>query len=271
MAERIIGYVKGPKGDAATVSVGSTTTLPAGSQATVTNSGTSSAATLNFGIPKGDKGDPGTPGVSDYATDQAAGLVRLGDDFSINSSNGVLSLKNAFTKAASLAALVSQEAFAISMGKIAKAVDTVITIAGDYLKSTDIVDSLTSSLKTKALSAKQGKALKDGLDSLNDSITELYTPTRNNTYTTSGEVRYLQIGRIVVVTGTVTLNVAAKPAGQTNYLMSGFPIPIIGVASLGVTQSNIQIIINAGGYLTSNDAIPKDTNLRIAGAYLAQI
>lgn len=52
----------GDPGDAATISVGTTTTLAAGSDATVSNSGTSSAAVLDFGIPKGDDGDPGTDG-----------------------------------------------------------------------------------------------------------------------------------------------------------------------------------------------------------------
>lgn len=46
--------VRGAQGEAATVQVGTTTTLPAGSQATVNNSGTSEAAVLNFGIPKGE-------------------------------------------------------------------------------------------------------------------------------------------------------------------------------------------------------------------------
>lgn len=59
------GIPKGAKGDtgsagspgsAATVAVGTVTTLPAGSSATVTNSGTSSAAVFDFGIPKGDPG-----------------------------------------------------------------------------------------------------------------------------------------------------------------------------------------------------------------------
>jgi hypothetical protein len=51
--------VQGPPGAAATVAVGITTTLPAGSQATVTNVGSSSAAVLNFGIPKGADGSGG--------------------------------------------------------------------------------------------------------------------------------------------------------------------------------------------------------------------
>ena len=44
----------GKDGAAATVTVGTTTTLPPGSSATVNNSGTSSDAVLNFGIPKGE-------------------------------------------------------------------------------------------------------------------------------------------------------------------------------------------------------------------------
>lgn len=59
----------GPAGASATVAVGTTTTLPAGSNASVTNSGTASAAIFDFAIPqgpkgeKGDKGDDGT-GIS---------------------------------------------------------------------------------------------------------------------------------------------------------------------------------------------------------------
>lgn len=56
---------EGPQGDsgaAATIEVGSTSTLSPGSSATVSNSGTSSAAVLDFGIPEGQKGDPGEQG-----------------------------------------------------------------------------------------------------------------------------------------------------------------------------------------------------------------
>jgi Collagen triple helix repeat (20 copies) len=52
----------GPAGAAATVSVGSVTTGAAGTQAMVTNSGTTSAAVLNFTIPQGAAGSNGTGG-----------------------------------------------------------------------------------------------------------------------------------------------------------------------------------------------------------------
>ena len=54
--------VPGPQGLSATVEVGSTTTLAPGSSATVVNSGTSSAAVLDFGIPAGEQGQQGQQG-----------------------------------------------------------------------------------------------------------------------------------------------------------------------------------------------------------------
>ena len=52
----------GPSGVAATVSVGAVTTGAAGMQASVTNSGTASAAVLNFTIPQGAAGTGGSGG-----------------------------------------------------------------------------------------------------------------------------------------------------------------------------------------------------------------
>jgi hypothetical protein len=49
----------GPSGAAATVNVGTVTTGPAGTQASVTNSGTANAAVLNFTIPQGASGASG--------------------------------------------------------------------------------------------------------------------------------------------------------------------------------------------------------------------
>ena len=90
---------QGPAGAAATITVGTVTTGEAGTNASVTNSGTSSAAVFNFTIPrgakgdKGDKGDTGPAGANgksayQYAvdagytgteTDLSAALASLGD------------------------------------------------------------------------------------------------------------------------------------------------------------------------------------------------
>lgn len=48
-----INGINGINGTAATITVGTTSTLPAGSSATVVNTGTSTSAIFNFGIPQG--------------------------------------------------------------------------------------------------------------------------------------------------------------------------------------------------------------------------
>lgn len=62
----------GAPGQAATIQVGTVTTGAAGSNVSVTNSGTANAAVLNFTIPRGDKGETGDGGVP---TDGEVGQV----------------------------------------------------------------------------------------------------------------------------------------------------------------------------------------------------
>ena len=59
----------GTPGAAATISVGSVVTLPAGSFASITNAGTSGAAVFNFSIPQGADGTPGAAGVLHWLGD----------------------------------------------------------------------------------------------------------------------------------------------------------------------------------------------------------
>jgi hypothetical protein len=51
-------------GKSATISIGTTTTLSSGSNASVTNSGTNLDAVFNFGIPRGLQGNPGNDGIT---------------------------------------------------------------------------------------------------------------------------------------------------------------------------------------------------------------
>ena len=55
---------QGPAGNAATIAAGTTTTGAPGSSASVTNTGTSSAAVFDFTIPRGDKGETGNTGAT---------------------------------------------------------------------------------------------------------------------------------------------------------------------------------------------------------------
>ena len=68
----------GAQGPAATIAVGTTTTLSPGAAATVVNAGTSSAAVFNFGIPAGLKGDTGNTGATGSAATIAVGSTSTG-------------------------------------------------------------------------------------------------------------------------------------------------------------------------------------------------
>jgi hypothetical protein len=69
-----ISVQMGTPGASATVDVGTTTTGDAGTDATVVNVGTLSAAIFDFTIPRGDKGDAGSPGQG-VATGGTAGQI----------------------------------------------------------------------------------------------------------------------------------------------------------------------------------------------------
>ena len=63
LASGEVTYGEGGSGGGATVNVGDTTTLPAGSNATVVNSGTETDVVLDFGIPRGANGTDGQDGA----------------------------------------------------------------------------------------------------------------------------------------------------------------------------------------------------------------
>lgn len=68
----------GSPGGASTVAVGTTTTGVPGSNATVVNSGTPTAAVLDFSIPRGNAGTNGTNGTNGAAATIAVGTVTTG-------------------------------------------------------------------------------------------------------------------------------------------------------------------------------------------------
>lgn len=69
--------VAGDAGAAATVSVGTVTTLEPGQPATVTNSGTENAAIFNFGIPRGEAGGGGGGGLYAYTYSELAAMGKI--------------------------------------------------------------------------------------------------------------------------------------------------------------------------------------------------
>lgn len=89
---------KGDPGSAATIAVGTVSTGAAGSSATVTNSGTTSAAVLDFSIPQGAKGDTGAKGA-DGAPGKGIKSIALTTDSSGKVTGGTLTFSDDTTEA----------------------------------------------------------------------------------------------------------------------------------------------------------------------------
>lgn len=168
--------IQGPDGLAATIAVGTVSTGAAGSSATVTNSGTSSAAVFDFSIPKGDTGASGA------AATIAVGTVTAGDDPSD------ASVTNSGTSSAAVFDFVLPKGETgntplLSIGDVTYGDTPTVTIDTtdpdnpvlDFVLKTSevgVVDNLTSDSQVDALSAKQGKVLKGLTDSANSRINQ---------------------------------------------------------------------------------------------------
>jgi hypothetical protein len=143
---------EGPAGAAVTVAVGTVTTGAAGSSAQVTNSGSSSAATLNFTIPrgdtgpqgaKGDKGDPGSAGPA--GAPGTAATVTVGK-VTTGAAGGSAQVTNTGTSAAAVLN------FTIPQGPVGTGAVRLLDASNKYVGSFAGLDS-AATLWTGALTS----------------------------------------------------------------------------------------------------------------------
>lgn len=163
----LIGNIKGPKGNtgatgpqgnpgtngtngadgsAATVNVGTVTTVQYGNPATVTNSGTESAAVLDFQIPQGAPGEQVT-------------------------TMGGLILNAITTSSAVRPVPVVGDTGAVAFGKIIKYLGDLFTGLGTKLNTSNVVNNFTTTESGYALDARAGKSLNDSLGKIGTILT----------------------------------------------------------------------------------------------------
>ena len=130
----------GADGSAATVNVGTVTTVQYGNPATVTNSGTESAAVLDFQIPQGAPGEQVT-------------------------TMGGLILNAITTSSAVRPVPVVGDTGAVAFGKIIKYLGDLFTGLGTKLNNSNVVNNFTTTESGYALDARAGKTLNDALTS----------------------------------------------------------------------------------------------------------
>lgn len=129
----------GPQGPAGTIKVGSVTSASYGNTPKVTNSGTSTAAVLDFVIPQGAPGET------------TADVSELTANFITEST-------------ASYPTYTTTEKMKVILGKIKK---YLADLKNNKLNKTDVIANLTATTSGKALDATQGKVLQDQITQLN--------------------------------------------------------------------------------------------------------
>lgn len=155
---------KGDTGDAATIQVGSVTTVPYGQTANVVNSGTEQAAVFDFTIPQGRPGQQ----------------VTEMDNLLLNSIT---------TSAAEFPLPAVGETGKVLWGKVVKWFSDMAALVATKLNAANVVNNLTTTASGYALDARQGKAL-------NDVIT--YSKTQTLTNATIGSITFYRKGDAVV-------------------------------------------------------------------------
>lgn len=151
MADILIGNVKGPQGEqgvagvqgeqgeAATIEVGTVTTVPYGQTASVVNSGTESEAVFDFTIPQGRPGEQ----VTDMQN---------------------LTLGSITTSAAEFPIPAVGETGKVLWGKVVKWFSDMAALVATKFDAANVVNNVTTTASGYALDARQGKTLNDAIN-----------------------------------------------------------------------------------------------------------
>lgn len=193
MADILIGNVRGPQGetgatgaqgeqgDAATIAIGSTTTVPYGQAARVTNSGTAQEAVFDFVIPQGRPGEQVTK-IDNLTIDA---ITEPSTQFPVPAvgDNG-----------------------STLFGKISKWFSDMTALVATKLNAANVVNNLTTTASGYALDARQGKALYDDIAHLGAFYTASWIATSSSAYNVqlTSTLDMLPKG-VYLITGSVPL------------------------------------------------------------------
>lgn len=245
MADIFIGNVKGPQGEqgetgaqgeqgnAATIAVGSVTTVPYGQNARVTNSGTSGAAVFDFVIPQGRPGEQVTK-IDNLTIDA---ITEPSTQFPVPAvgDNG-----------------------STLFGKISKWFSDMTALVATKLNVANVVNNLTTTASGYALDARQGKALNDILENITPSVIvdeEIRIQNTSKSFTVPYHGLYLMFARTNASTNTAQPSLKIEDA-------SGVAAENVGAAG-GAVMIHKVTVVNANTTVT----LTAQNNIVASGNY----
>lgn len=257
----LIGHIKGPKGDTgetgatgatgaagadATVTVGSTTTVPYGQTARVTNTGTPGAAVFNFTIPQGKPGEQTTK-IDNLTIDAITEPSTRFPVPAIGDNGSTL------------------------FGKISKWFSDMAALVATKFNAANVVNNLTTTASGYALDARQGKALSDKVGSL---FTVYERQVHQNRLTNAGlrEIRYtLPDGNhmSIVYCNFKTAVAISKDGAIATGFSQALGLYFVNISgNRNDTHAVQHFYINSSGGLCVYEAIPAGVWCSCNGVYL---
>lgn len=253
----------GAAGTAATIAVGTTTTLAPGASATVTNVGTSSAATFNFGIPQGIAGTNGTNGANGagVAAGGTAGQVLIKNSSTDYDTSWATSAPLTDGDKGDITVSSSGSAFTIDANVVTDAKfrqSAATSLVGRSANSTGNVADIAA--------ASDGQVLRRASGALSFGTVDTAGITNNAIGNT--KIRQGAALSVIGVTGNATANVADIAAGTDGHVLrrSGTALGF-GTLAAGAFASNTiplsainDVEIQAlGGLISAAGSVPMFT------------
>lgn len=224
----------GTPGAPATITVGSTTTGAAGSSATVTNSGSANAVTLNFTIPRGDTGATGSSGV-------AAATAPLAYDSgtqTVSTSMATNRLLGRSTAGTGVAEEISLGTNLSMTGGVLNASGSAPTYATTYNDVFGVTTTATATSGDTTITVASGANISDGDRVFGEGIA-FGTTVASGGGTTS-----------IVLSNAIRATITARPV--TFYSSAETSLPTFGVRAFTTFNSSVsgQTTIFPGGTTT---------------------
>lgn len=182
---------KGDQGDAATIQVGSVTTVPYGQTANVVNSGTEQAAVFDFTIPQGRPGQETTDMQN-------------------------LTLGSITTSSASFPVPAVGETGKVLWGKVVKWFSDMAALVATKLNIDHVVNNLTTTASGYALDARQGKTLNDKVSKIGDLEMVYDNLATSATFTVANGKTYL----CTITDSSTAMWIVSKKTSTSNVAMA---------------------------------------------------
>lgn len=214
---------KGDTGEAATIQVGSVTTVPYGQTANVVNSGTEQAAVFDFTIPQG------RPGQQTTEMDN-------------------LLLNSITTSAAEFPVPAVGETGKVLWGKVVKWFSDMAALVATKFNVANVVNNLTTTESGYALDARQGKTLNDTLLNITPSIIvdeEIRIQNTTKNYTVPYHGLYLMFARTNASTNTAQPTLKIEDASGVSAENVGASGGSVMIHKLTVVNANTTVTLTA--------------------------